>query len=537
MATSINNSLNLRLLNSMFSRKSKWSGFNTSKNFSLSFKPITDFFSSRSNTQVIQMTVKKMQAAINASASGVTAQFQRTSGSITLLSDQTLTEADAPAPSQWDVDRAVQRAGGEEALSPWLVDGKTKLDINGRKVVASVNGSASNNNTDTAAPDSDPRAAAAKAISRFGLEGSALDGDTTTLRDNLKQTATRLSAENPNLSLAIEYALEDAFAKITAWESAEKGTSAATTSYEDQRETNLKQAASIAAQLNLGDGGAWGINSLAEDLAVFGMDMTALSEDPYGLADKIRDKSKEMLADLEKRYAGTETEFIKERNRITGASARLVNGLEGSGVMIGASASLSGSFSSTRVDVNIGGTRIDANAVIAISNVIVDPLVLDLNGDGIDLKSAEEGVAFDMNGDGQQTQMGFIRGDDALLFVDTHGDGVVHDGRQLFGNTQGHANGFEMLAAHDENGDGVIDENDAIYDQLRLWVEKNEDGVCESDETMSLREAGIKSINLGYQDVREDDGKGNLIGQTGSFTRDDGSSGYAADVWLQEKKA
>ncbi len=75
----------------------------------------------------------------------------------------------------------------------------------------------------------------------------------------------------------------------------------------------------------------------------------------------------------------------------------------------------------------------------------------------------------------------------------------------------------------------------AIFEQLRLWVEKNENGACEEGETTSLREAGVKSIDLGYKNVREDDGKGNLIGQTGSFTRTDGSQGLAADVWLQNK--
>lgn len=86
----------------------------------------------------------------------------------------------------------------------------------------------------------------------------------------------------------------------------------------------------------------------------------------------------------------------------------------------------------------------------------------------------------------------------------------------------------------DLNGDGIIDENDEIFDQLRLWVEKSEDGVCEAWETMSLREAGITSINLGYDNVREDGGNGNLVGQVGSFTRNDGSAGLAADVWFQE---
>ncbi|MCC8116163.1 MAG: hypothetical protein LIP18_03265, partial [Planctomycetes bacterium] len=193
----------------------------------------------------------------------------------------------------------------------------------------------------------------------------------------------------------------------------------------------------------------------------------------------------------------------------------------------------SANSSGGRNTVTVDGKQLDASFIIGVGNVIVDPLVLDLAGDGIDLKGAEDGVEFDMNGDGTRANMGFIKGDDALLFIDSHGDGLVHDGRQLFGNQDGHANGFEMLQSYDSNGDGVIDENDEIWDKLRVWVEKTEDGVCEEGETMSLKEAGITSINVGYKDVRVDDGKGNLIGQVGQFTRDDGSTGLAADAWFQ----
>ena len=190
---------------------------------------------------------------------------------------------------------------------------------------------------------------------------------------------------------------------------------------------------------------------------------------------------------------------------------------------------------STAASVTVSGVKLNAAAIIAASNVISDPLVLDLKGDGINLKGADEGVEFDMDGNGKKSAMGFIRNDDAFLFIDEHGDGMVHDGRQLFGNNDGFANGFDKLRSYDDNGDGVIDANDAIWNKLRVWQEKDENGIVDAGETMTLSEAGVASINLGYQNVRQDDGKGNLIGQTGSFTRTDGSEGLAADVWLQEK--
>lgn len=111
---------------------------------------------------------------------------------------------------------------------------------------------------------------------------------------------------------------------------------------------------------------------------------------------------------------------------------------------------------------------------------------------------------------------------------------MVSDGRELFGNVDGYADGWAKLAAYDENGDGVIDENDSVYDKLRLWREVVEDGVCELSETMSLREAGIKSISLRHDDDRVDDGKGNIVASTGSFERSDGGAGKVADVWLRE---
>lgn len=300
---------------------------------------------------------------------------------------------------------------------------------------------------------------------------------------------------------------------------------------------NMQQAEKIKNQLRLDDRADWGLDSLAQDLAVFGLDFSGMSGDPAALQQTLQDKAQEMLDALAsgaaKNKAAGAGDAAAGRNRITGALSRLTTGLAGAGMGAAADWSVSADVSTT---VNVGGKDIDAGFVIDVGNVIVDPLALDLAGDGLDLKGADGGVEFDMDGDGTKTRMGFVRGDDALLFEDTHGDGMVHDGRQLFGNDNGHANGFEELRSHDDNKDGVIDRNDAIYDSLRVWVEKTEDGVTGEGETMSLEEAGIASINVGYENVREDDGTGNLIGQKGEFTRDDGSSGLAADVWFQERK-
>ncbi|MCD7897113.1 MAG: hypothetical protein LUG50_10650 [Planctomycetaceae bacterium] len=234
------------------------------------------------------------------------------------------------------------------------------------------------------------------------------------------------------------------------------GQSLQETSDDPQLAANLAQAKDISNQLGLGNGSTWGMDSIARDLAVFGLDFTAFEQDPDTLVETIRTKSLEALDKLDT----TAPDFDSRRNVITGASARLVNGVKsGGGQVAMASASLNASFninsvvsglasansSGGRNTVTVDGKQLDASFIIGVGNVIVDPLVLDLAGDGIDLKGAEDGVEFDMNGDGTRANMGFIKGDDALLFIDSHGDGLVHDGRQLFGNQDGHANGFEML--------------------------------------------------------------------------------------------
>lgn len=166
---------------------------------------------------------------------------------------------------------------------------------------------------------------------------------------------------------------------------------------------------------------------------------------------------------------------------------------------------------------------------------LVDPLVLDLGDEGINLTSAEDGVYFDMKGDGSPVQTAFIQGNNAFLCLDQNGNGVVDDINELFGDKGGHANGFENLRQYDDNGDGIIDENDAIYSELRLWRDLNGDGINQADESMTLAEAGVKSINLGYNKDYEMDKNGNVIGEKSSFTRTDGTEGLVADVWLKNR--
>jgi len=150
------------------------------------------------------------------------------------------------------------------------------------------------------------------------------------------------------------------------------------------------------------------------------------------------------------------------------------------------------------------GSKKDLSDDAAFKKKIISPLVIDLDGDGVELISLEDSTAFfDLNLDGFAELTGWVSADDALLALDADGDGIIDNNSELFGNQTGHANGFLALAAHDGNADGVIDANDAVFADLIAWRDMNGDGFSAESEMVSLTDVGITSIDLAYVDVNE----------------------------------
>lgn len=119
----------------------------------------------------------------------------------------------------------------------------------------------------------------------------------------------------------------------------------------------------------------------------------------------------------------------------------------------------------------------------------VDPLVVNFGGAAPELTSMK--FTFDLNADGINEQVPFLKPGSGFFVVDANKDGVVNNGSELFGPQTG--NGFEELAAHDRDGNNWIDENDPVYMDLLIWT-KDADG---SDVLSSLKEKGIGAIYLG----------------------------------------
>ncbi len=131
-----------------------------------------------------------------------------------------------------------------------------------------------------------------------------------------------------------------------------------------------------------------------------------------------------------------------------------------------------------------------------------DPLVIDLESNGISLTSKEEGVYFDEDSKGLKEKSQWINPEDALLAIDLNNNGIIDSGEELFGTStilsDGSLarNGFEALTQYDSNSDGIIDLQDAIFENLLVWRDKNADGITDEGELESIIQHGIESISL-----------------------------------------
>ena len=167
-----------------------------------------------------------------------------------------------------------------------------------------------------------------------------------------------------------------------------------------------------------------------------------------------------------------------------------------------------------------------------------DPIILDLDGDGLETVGLASNVYFDHDGDGVLTLTGWAGANDALLVWDRNGNGTIDTGAELFGdftvlpNGTLAPNGFAALAALDANGDGVIDATDPAFAELKLWRDISQDGVSQGGELVSLADAGIVSLNLAHTLKNQNLANGNTLAREGTFTRADGSTSVMGEFKL-----
>ena len=154
---------------------------------------------------------------------------------------------------------------------------------------------------------------------------------------------------------------------------------------------------------------------------------------------------------------------------------------------------------------------------------LCDPLVI--NVDSSVASVSDQKFAFDLNADGRSENISYLGKGSGFLALDKDKNGKIDDGRELFGASSG--DGFKDLSAYDEDGNGWIDENDKVYDELKIWF-KNEDG---TDTLLSLKQADVGAIYLGNASTEfllksEDNSSTNaIIRRSGIFLKEKGGAG------------
>lgn len=212
-------------------------------------------------------------------------------------------------------------------------------------------------------------------------------------------------------------------------------------------------------------------------------------------------------------------QFYEEKENTSFYSSGTVVTEDGRRIDFDLEALMSRSFSEyTDVQIDYGAAQ------------LMDPLVINLEGGTAEV--SDQKFLFDIDCDGELDNISLLAKGCGFLALDRNGDGIINDGSELFGAKSG--NGFADLAVFDMDGNGWIDENDEVFNHLRIWT-KDEEG---NDKLAALGVAGIGAIYLGSTATKfslnsqEDNTANAVVRSSGIYLNEDGTAGIVQQVDL-----
>ena len=161
-----------------------------------------------------------------------------------------------------------------------------------------------------------------------------------------------------------------------------------------------------------------------------------------------------------------------------------------------------------------------------------DPLVVNFGGTAAQLSGlADQRFSFDLDGDGRLDELPTFASGSGYLAIDRNQNGRIDSGKELFGPQSG--NGFKDLARLDSDGNGWIDEGDAAFAQLVVWVPDAEG----NGQVIKLKDLDIGALALAHTNTpcALRDGNNTDLGRvksSGVYLTESGQAGSLQEIDL-----
>ena len=168
-----------------------------------------------------------------------------------------------------------------------------------------------------------------------------------------------------------------------------------------------------------------------------------------------------------------------------------------------------------------------------VERALTDPLVINFDTQATSL--SDQTFYFDIDSDGVEDEISKLIEGSGFLALDKNEDGIINDGSELFGTKSG--NGFKDLSIYDTDKDGFIDEDDEIFDKLKIMTvdEKGE------QHLYSLKDKNVGAIYLGGVGTQfslnnlNNETQG-IIRSTGVFLFEDGRAGTVQQIDMARRQ-
>ena len=190
-------------------------------------------------------------------------------------------------------------------------------------------------------------------------------------------------------------------------------------------------------------------------------------------------------------------------------------------------------FTYTLNGVSVGTVTVGLITIID-NEAPIFPVLIDLDGDGLELTHASSGVAMDVDNDDINENMAWVEADDGLLAVDLNSNGHIDSMDEFVFTNHDDSAQTDMEALRnvfDTNQDGLLSNEDDNWSDFGIWQDSNQDGINQEGEFFSLNTLGFVVLDLNTDNQAETI-NGNYIFGKSLLTHEDGHTLDAYDVGL-----